>query len=304
MILQPQRHGDTEKSLTTLCPSLPRRGWGGLSASEPLWLVLIFVVALSAFGCGLKLPPVAPESMAPEPVKDLRALSRNGKLLIVFTKPSKNVDGSKLTGLAGFKVMRRVIEDAQGCKTCPEKFPVVHDIDVAHPVGAIIEGDRIIYTDADISAEVKYEYKVIAYSKDGYEGPEAQRIKFLWVQPPGKPLNLTGKAGDKAVDLKWNSPETLLGGSKIAEIKGYNIYRREDEKYPVDPVNHSPVKENRYTDYGLKNEKVYYYTVRAVIEVNEREFEGTSSDEMAIIPKEAIIEELKGDSDAPLPVQR
>lgn len=262
-----------------------------LCASAPLRLLLLLVFSFFAFGCGLKLPPVAPESVAPEPVKDLRAISRDGKLLVVFTKPSKNADGSKLTDLAGFKVMRRVIEDGQGCRTCPEKFPVVYDIDVARPVGAVIEGNRIVYTDSDVISDAKYEYKVVAYNKDGYEGPEAQRINFLWVQPPDKPVSLRGKAGDKTVDLEWDAPV-----STTQEIKGFNIYRREDGRYPVDPINQSPMEEKKFTDFGLTNQKLYHYKVRTVIEANESLIEGPSSDEIALTPKEIAIEELKGES--------
>lgn len=246
---------------------------------------------LVATGCGLKTAPVAPESVAPEPVKDLRAISRDGKFLVVFKKPSKNADGSKLTDLAGFKVLRRVVEDANGCKTCPEKFPVVHDVDIDRPVGVTIEGERFIYTDGSVSPGVKYEYKVVAYNRDGYEGPEARRINFSWVQPPDRPVNLRGKAGDKTVDLEWNTP-----GSETREVKGFNIYRQEGGRYPTDPINQSLIKENKFTDFGLTNKQLYHYTVRAVIGANESLIEGPSSDEIAVTPEETIIEELKGET--------
>jgi hypothetical protein len=248
---------------------------------------------IAVASCGKKLPPVAPESVAPEPVKDLRVVSREGRLLVVFNKPTKNMDGSRLTDLAGFKVMRRVA-DEKGCKGCPEKFPVVYDIDVIYPVGAIIEGDRVIYPDKDIEAGVRYEYKVVAYNKDGYEGPESQRIAFLWAQPPDRPINLKGKGGDKVADLEWDAPETLLDGSKATDLVGCNIYRREEgRRHSIDPVNPAPIRETSFSDFGLKNDKTYYYTVRAVRAVNEGLIEGPSADEIAVIPKEMLIEEIK-----------
>lgn len=255
-------------------------------------LIVHCLLLLSIASCGLKLSPVAPESVAPEPVKNLHAVSRDGKLLIRFTKPSKNVDGSRLDDLAGFKVMRRVAEDRQGCKTCPDKFPVVYYIDVAYPLGVLVEGDRVVYTDGNVNAGVKYEYKVVAYNKEGYEGPESRRVAFLWAQPPLKPLNLNGKAGDKVVDILWSPSEILPNGS----LAGYNIYRREEgKKYPIDPLNLKPLRETKFSDFGLKNDKVYHYTVRALREANESLIEGPSAEEIALTPKEVLMEELKGD---------
>ncbi len=251
---------------------------------------------LAITACGKKLPPVAPESVVPEPVKELKVVSRDSKLLIRFVKPSKNVDGSKITDLAGFRIMRRG-EDDKGCKGCPEKFPVVYDIDISYPAGAIIEKERISFPDKDLEPGTRYEYKVVPYNKDGYDGPEAPRVFFVWGIPPDRPKNLAGKGGDKAADLTWASPEGFLDGSPVKDVAGYNIYRREDGgRFPLDPINSTPVKETSFSDLGLTNGKAYLYTVRAMIQVNESVIEGASSDEIKVTPKETLIEELKGES--------
>lgn len=274
--------------------------------SHILRLTVFMLLAITA--CGKKLPPVAPESVVPEPVKELKVVSRDSKLLIKFVKPSKNVDGSKITDLAGFRIMRRGV-DYKGCKGCPEKFPVVYDIDISHPVEAAVEGDSVIFTYRDVEEGKRYEYKVVAYNKDGYEGPESQRVAFLWAQPPDSPLNLKGKAGDKIVDLKWEPPKTpdpklLRYGKhlfdpllKMASLTGYNVYRREEgRKFPLDPINSAPVKETSFSDLGLTNGRAYLYTVRALIQVNESLIEGASSDEIKVTPKETVIEDMKGES--------
>lgn len=269
-----------------------------------LLFVVFFTTLTSLNACGKKLPPVAPESVVPEPVKEFKAISRDGKLFVRFTRPTKNVDGSKITDLAGFRIMRRVIDD-KGCQGCPEKFPVVYEIDISYPKGAVVEGSRISFPDNDLTPGTRYEYKVVPYNKDGYEGPEAPRVTFTWGNPTGKPQNLTARAGDKAVDLTWTPVETLGDGSAVKELAGYNIYRRQEGgKYPLDPINSDPVKQTSFSDFGLSNDKTYRYTVKAIVQVNESLIEGPSSDEIAVTPKEAILEELKGEPDAPLPVQK
>ncbi len=80
--------------------------------------------------------------------------------------------------------------------------------------------------------------------------------------------------------------------------------RGEGDKYPLDSINPDPVKQTGFSDFGLSNGNTYRYTVKAVVQVNESLIEGQSSDEIAVTPKEAIVEELKGEPDAPLPVQR
>lgn len=255
---------------------------------------MVFML-LAIVACGKKLPPVAPESVVPEPVKELRVISRDGRLLIRFTNPSKNVDGSKLTDLAGFKVMRRVMDD-KVCKGCPERFPVVYDIDISYPKGAIIEKDRVSYQDKELKPGTGYEYKVVPYNKDGYEGPEAPRVSFTWNLPPDRPKNLDVKAGDKLAELSWTPTEALSDGTPVKELAGYNIYRREEGSKPsIDPVNPAPLKQTNFSDFGLRNGKKYLYTVRAVVQVNEILIEGASSDEITVTPKEVVIEELKGE---------
>lgn len=253
--------------------------------------LLLFTTA-----CGKKLSPVAPESVVPEPVKELKVMSRDSKLLIRFIKPSKNVDGSKITDLAGFRIMRRGIDD-KGCKGCPEKFPVVYDIDMSYPTGAIVERERISYPDKDLTPGTRYEYKVVPYNKDGYEGPEAPRVTFTWGIPLGRPKNLAAKAGDKAADMTWASPEGFLDGSPVKYLAGYNIYRREEgSRFPLDPINSAPIKETSFSDLGLTNGRAYLYTVRALIQVNESVIEGASSDEIKVTPKETVIEINSTDS--------
>lgn len=270
--------------------------------SHVLRLTVFTLLAITA--CGKKLPPIAPESVVPEPVKEIKAVSRDGKLFVRFSTPTKNVDGSKITDLAGFRIMRRVIDD-KGCQGCPEKFPVVYDIDISYPKGTLVEGDRISFPDNDLTPGTRYEYKVVPYNKDGYEGPEAPRVTFTWGVPADKPQNLTARTGDKAVDLTWTPVEALVDGSPVKELAGYNIYRREEGgKYPLDSINPDPVKQTGFSDFGLSNGKTYGYTVKAVAQVNGSLVEGQSSDEIPVTPKEAIVEELKGEPDAPLPVQR
>lgn len=279
-MLKPQRHGDTEKNIFFK----ELFGFFKLCASVSLCLILLFL------GCGKKLPPVAPESVVPEPVKELGVTSREGRLLIRFVKPSKNIDGSKLTDLAGFRVMRRVM-DEKVCKGCPERFPVVYDIDISYPKGAIIEKDRVSYQDKELQPGTRYEYKVVPYNKDGYDGPEAPRVSFTWGLPPDRPKNLAVKAGDKLADLAWAPSEALLDGSPVKELAGYNIYRWEEgSKPPIDPVNPAPLKQTTFSDFGLTNGRTYHYTIRALVQVNEGLIEGPSSDEITVRPKETVIE--------------
>lgn len=257
-------------------------------------LIIFYLLIFSA--CGKKLPPLPPESFAPEPVKSSRAITRDGKPTIAFSKPARNADGSKLTDLAGFKVMRRTVEDKNGCKTCPEKFDLIKDIDAAHPVGALIEGEQVFFTDTTAEAGTMYEYKIITYNRDGYDGQESNKIPLFTGKSPDIPAEFSGIAGDKVIDLKWSQPQTIAGVSSSVIIVGYNVYRRiEGRGYPPDPVNLAPIKEGKFADFGLKNGIIYFYTVRAVAEAGGSLIEGSSTYEIGLTPREAVFDELKGE---------
>jgi predicted small lipoprotein YifL len=141
-----------------------------------LKFLLAFLVVVAVVNCGKKGPPVAPETLIPEAINDLRAEAKEDKIVLSWTIPQKNTNESILKDLAGFKVFR----GEEACKGCPPDLSILQDIDYASPSGlATIEGKRVEFIDHQVKPKEKYIYRVFSYNRRGYlsSGSNLARIE-------------------------------------------------------------------------------------------------------------------------------
>jgi predicted small lipoprotein YifL len=231
-------------------------------------LLLLFCLSSS---CGKKGPPVAPESLVPAPVSDLRAWVRERTVTLQWTLPKKTVEGLRLEDLAGFRVFRRALPIAsRNCPTCPLDFKAVAVIELNYPKEGRIEGDRVLWEDFSLQAATEYSYFVVGYNADRAPGPESNRITLFWDIPPAAPTDLRIKSENMALALSWKFSRRLEDGREMVEPFSFNLYRQEGEPFQVFPLNPEPIRETQFLEGGLENGKKYAYQVRAV-----RDFHGT-----------------------------
>lgn len=128
-------------------------------------LSLIFVCFAILSNCGKKAPPVAPETVIPQAIDNLRAKITNGMVILTWTIPSKNTNNSPLNDLKGFEVFRG--EDR--CKECPPDLSFLLDIDYNYPSGlTTIEGRTVKFSDYQVKQEKTYLYRVFSYNHRGH----------------------------------------------------------------------------------------------------------------------------------------
>jgi hypothetical protein len=233
-------------------------------------IFFLFLLSLILGGCGKKANPVAPESLFPAAVSDLRAWPREGAVLLGWTMPTQNTDGTRLEDLLGFKVLRQGSPiTPSACPDCPSDFKVVAEIDVEYPRGARVEGGRVLWQDIAAEPGHEYTYYVVGYNFDKNPSPESNRVRIFWGEAPPAPEDVRVKSADWALEITWKFPPPP--GKEWAGAVGFNLYRRmERERFGLYPVNLQPLKDTRFVDGGLQNGKRYYYEVRAV-----RNFRGT-----------------------------
>jgi hypothetical protein len=152
-----------------------------------LLFVLVFSMVIGGFGCGKKALPVAPKSLTPNAVSDLKATAIKGKVLLHWTIPEINTDKSILTNLSGFKVFRsKAPFDPKPCPDCPKRFEELADIEYrdSPPKNVSIVNKTMEFADKDLRYRTIYTYKVLSYNSDGVFSEDSNYAEISWDVSP------------------------------------------------------------------------------------------------------------------------
>jgi hypothetical protein len=197
--------------------------------------------------CGKKGNPVPKGLPVPRAIGDLRGEVRDGVLLLSFSVPTRNMDGTDASDVAGFRILRR----CGGCGTGFEPWKVLR---LADEHGYSVRGGRLFTYDNDLQEGFEYGYRVFPETSKGVLGDGSNIFSVRWLEPPRTTPHVTVQEEDSRLILVWSLSEGLF----------YNVYRWEEEVYPVAPRNASPMSVTQFIDEGLQNGKQYRYEVRAV----------------------------------------
>jgi len=241
-------------------------------------MILACIFQLLTIGCGNKGSPVPRSSVVPQRIVDLEAKSREERLLLEWTFPKANTDKSALTDLVEFKVLRSEGDlIANECRGCGEKAKVIFEAKLDQK--GEDKGKRMSILFEDLIARKVYVYQVVTVNRRGYPSSPSNPVTVYWDYPPHTTRMVRAERGDKKIDLFW---EPVLGAT------GYNIYRKGEEDFPLQPLNREPLTATQYTDLGVENEKRYIYSVRAVRQVVKTNVEGKGSLSLPITPTDLI----------------
>ena len=139
--------------------------------------IVCVALVLCFCACGVKTPPVPPSRVEPARVDDLSASRGETGAVLSWTAPEMNADGTKLTDLAGFSVLRRDVPDEDiDCPPCSGDFEKLFEFTLDAPGRATVQGDDISFEDTSLSAGITYTYVVVPFNSDGYEGPYSNPI--------------------------------------------------------------------------------------------------------------------------------
>lgn len=241
--------------------------------------LLIIMGPIAPVGCGKKAPPISPESIVPARIDDLHISVINGELYLIWSRPLRNVDGTRLEDLAGFKIIKRGRGGKPG-----EAITQLYDIPLSSPPQGAWITDKIIYfKDPKLNEGWSYSYQVFSYNRERYYGDGSNIASISWINPPPPPENFRAQAGDHRVELFWEDEDGKEGSSR----KKYNIYRRiEGAQYPLKPINEEPISGAYFQDLQVENEKEYFYTIRTTIMQGDILIEGRSPAEIKAKPRD------------------
>ncbi|HUT84141.1 MAG TPA: hypothetical protein VMX95_05790 [Thermodesulfobacteriota bacterium] len=251
-------------------------------------LPIVFFILLSFFfpACGKKGPLRMPEMVVPQAVRDLKARAEGNAIILSFGIPVKNTDGSPLTDLRGFKILRSVRKLSEGCESCPRKFVPLTDIEYQRAAGLLpVRGEKKEFRDSSVSPGMEYQYKVLSFNADDEFSKESNSAKAYWDLPPAPVQSLTVQAGNGMVNLQWEKVNSLADGSLCREPFLYNCYRTDEgTQFLFAPVNDQPVEATAYQVIDLKNDQQYTFRVHAARKVGEGWVESEGSPPVSAIP--------------------
>lgn len=230
-----------------------------------LLLPLLSVVLLS---CGRKGSPVAPRPLAPAAVGALHAEPLDNAIVVSWSRPGRNVDGSPLADLLEFRLSRAV--GAALPPRAPERpaFSLLATVRAEQPDNAAVQGSQYAFRDdggaQGLAPGLRYTYRVQAVNRRGAVGPPSVEVSVEYALAPPPPTGLVAMAGDGVVILSWQAPASP-DRAGVPPVRGYNVYRgNRPGLYAPQPINAGPLFDTRFRDAAVENDLTYYYVVRSV----------------------------------------
>jgi hypothetical protein len=219
-------------------------------------LSLTMVLLLAA--CGKKGDPLPVVAEVPGGISDVTGEVKDGVLFLSFTVPTRNKDGSNTANLAGFKIRKR-------CGTCMGDFEQWKEVRLDEKRGFTVVNGRLYVYDNDLAPGYQYSYKIVPFTRRGSHGDDSNLFTITWQAPPAAPeVKVTVQENDGKVELTW---------TREGEFS-YDVYRSDDDQYPLFPLNKSPLTKPYVLDTGLENGKTYVYEIRRVMDRNGMRWEG------------------------------
>jgi hypothetical protein len=242
---------------------------GGLFSS--VLPVFIFLSVLFSAGCAKIAEPQPPEIRIPHPAVDLAARQLSDFVVLTFSKPERNTNGSQPTTLKSVEIFR-LAEDTAGALP-PDQFVKkalrIQSIPASRFAqylrdNTFVVQDRFL-TDRSAMYSHTFRYAVRFINNKNQNGGPSNQVSIMPIPIPLAPAGLTYEPTESSIRLKWATPSENMDGSKPARVAGYNIYRSEDlDKFPSSPINPDPVQTPEFIDRNVRFDTTYYYAISIV----------------------------------------
>lgn len=137
--------------------------------------LLIAFLLTSLAACGKRGAPLPPENLSPASVRDFRAQGVLNGVRVSWIPPAQKVAGEVLDDLDGFVLRRAFVSEGRR-----GRFQIIARIRYETEKGKTGLGERLEYVDRDIAPGERYDYRLQAYNKDGYEGSKGNMLRVLF----------------------------------------------------------------------------------------------------------------------------
>ncbi len=180
-----------------------------------------------------------------DPPKELKATVQEIGIVLTWTPPLTNIDGTTQPTPIGYNIYRKKADD--------NYYPLdpINPAPVPPPY----------YVDAGVPFDVKYEYMIKGTSTATRPYQETARSNDADIQPkdvfpPKPPQDLVAVASKSGINLLWSA-------NQEKDFSGYKVYRRTgNEKLTL--ITQTLVLKNTFMDTTVRPKTTYYYVVTAI----------------------------------------
>jgi hypothetical protein len=247
-------------------------------------ILVWFFLMISLLACGKKANPVIPVKVSPKGVEDLGYQIKEKSLIISWSIPGQNTDGSPLTDLKGFKVLSGEWPTKDFCATCPDQFQETLWFDLKGPQlpDLRIDQDQVQLTFTRLHPGHTYFFQVTGVTKKEVNSQPSKTLRISWELPLKPPSAIQMKSEPRGLVISWHPSPSLIDGSAPEGLTGYALERKM-EKGPWQKVNREPIPTTSYIDSGLQEGGHYSYRLKALRLIQDNLLESEPSEEIEII---------------------
>jgi len=241
-------------------------------------LPLFYAFCMLLTGCARIADPKPPERRVPVPVHDLEARQVGEEVVLTFSIPERNTDGSPARTIRSLEVFR-ITEKTEA--EIPASFADLSEesfLDRASHIFSIpvavfqqhTRGNTFILRDTPPVApggsiySLRFRYAaVFVNEKNQAAGLGRQAVVQPTVLSPA-PEGLAAVVTENEIHVTWTPPQENADAARSSRI-AYNVYRSEKPgEFPSVPLNDVPLQAAEYRDRDFQFDKNYYYAVRVV----------------------------------------
>lgn len=247
-------------------------------------ILVWFFFMMSLLACGKKANLVIPVMVIPTGIENLGHQIKGKSLIVSWSIPRQNTDGSPLTDLKGFRVQKGEWPTKDFCPTCPDQFQETLWIDLKGPElpDVRIDPDQVQLIFNRLNPGKTYFFQVTAVTKKEAVSKPSKTLRLSWELPLVPPSAVQVKPDPKGLVISWNPSLSLIDGTPAVGLAGYTLERRM-EKGPWQKINTDPIINSNYLDSELQENVTYFYRVKALRQVQDNLLESELSEEKEIL---------------------
>lgn len=251
------------------------------------FIAAALLAAVLCYGCGVKAPPLRAKFLLPDNITGKTyKFSEDGRLVVTFRPPARNVKGGSLKDLGGFFVDRSEDRLSPGfCAGCPVRYTKRFHIKALKPRSRSYVSDVTYELEDILTPGNVYHYRIFAHdSEERFHPRKFLTLVIYYDSPCSAPDAIEAETGDKLIVLRWPPPERLLDGRPAANLAGYNIYRRSGQSGWIKINSGKAWNRAVFEDTRVINSRSYDYKVRTVRNWRGTLIEGPPSPVISVSP--------------------